>query len=317
MSTQPTTTTSFTIDETTCDELIEVLAKTLDLRDNDTAGHSDRVRRYSEEIARAVGCSEEEIKQIGRAASLHDLGKIAVDNAILKKKGKLSPEEWRVMEAHVYGGFRLLRRILPEVAGIVHAHHERYDGKGYPRGLKGKEIPLGARIFAVADTMDAMTSDRPYRGALPFSAARKEILSESGRQFDPKVVEAFLAIPEAVLRQVMLDEKRRTVRVPLHGEVVCVENGRQHTLQAVDISVGGLLLEKDEGIPLGREMDVEFELPQVARRLKLKGEAIRREMPDRTAISFKSLQTKDQQKLLRYIARLSEPQFESLSSPAS
>ncbi len=300
-----------TLDESTCDELIEVLAKTLDLRDNDTAGHSGRVRRYSEEIAKALGCSAEVMKYFARAASLHDVGKIAIPDAILRKHGKLSPEEWRVMETHVWVGFSLLRRIhfLAEVAEIVLAHHERFDGKGYPRGLKGDEIPLGARIFAVSDTLDAMTSDRPYRRALPFAHARQEIVSESGHQFDSKVVEAFLAIPEAVFQQVMLDEKRRTARVPFDATVNCVENGRQYTLKGVDISAGGVLLEKDNGIPLGKEIHVEFELPHAVRRLQLKGEAVRRELPDRTAIAFKSLPPGDEGILMQYISGVLEGQF--------
>ncbi len=308
MPIQKVASAALTIDESTCDELIEVLAKTLDLRDNETAGHSGRVRRYSVEIARALGCSAEETKQIGRAASLHDLGKIAIPDAILRKNAKLSPEEWRVMETHVWVGFSLLRRMLflRDVAEIVLSHHERFDGKGYPRGLKGSEIPLGARIFAISDTLDAMTSDRPYRRALSFSHARQEIVSESARQFDPKAVQAFLAIPETVFHQLMLDQKRHTVRVPFDATVSCFESGRQYTLKGIDISAGGLLLEKDKGIPLGKEMHVEFELPHAVRRLKLKGEAIRRELPDRTAIAFKSVHPGDEAILLQYVGRALE-----------
>jgi putative nucleotidyltransferase with HDIG domain len=314
MPTQQPASAAITIDESTCDELIKVLGKTLDLKDNDTAGHSGRVRRYSEEIARALGCSTDEVKKIARAASLHDIGKIAIPDAILRKQGRLSPDESRVMETHAWVGFSLLRHIssLRDVAEIVLSHHEHFDGKGYPQRLKGDEIPLGARIFAVCDTLDAMTSDRPYRRALPFSDARAEILSESGRQFDPKVVKAFLSIREAVFLQIMLDEKRRAARVPFHAIVNCVKDGRQYRLKAVNLSQGGLLLEKDRGMPLGKEIGVEFELPHVARRLKLKAEVIRRELRGRTAIAFKSPHPRDKVILLQYIARLVETQYGAL-----
>lgn len=319
MPIQRVTSAPVPIDESTCDELIEVLAKTLDLRDIDTAGHSGRVRRYCEEIAQALGCSQDEFKRIARAASLHDLGKIAIPDAILGKPGKLTREEWRVMETHVWAGYSLLRRIraLADVAEIVLAHHERYDGNGYPQHLKGEEIPLGARIFAIGDTLDAMTSDRPYRSALPYAQAQQEILRESGRQFDPKVVEAYLTIQEVVVRQIIVDQKRRTARVPFRAPVKCADGGGQYTLRAVNLSAGGLLLEKDQGIPLGQEIAVEFGLPRVARRIKLKAEAIRRELPDRTALVFTSLQPRDQTALLEYIARLVERQLASRSAAAS
>lgn len=184
--------------ELTYDETLEALGAALDLRDTETAGHSRRVTLYSLEIARAMGCPSEQLKQIARGAYLHDIGKIGVPDSILLKPGKLTPEEVAMMESHVRIGYELVSRIafLAGAAEIVLTHQERYDGTGYPQGLMGEEIPLGARIFAVADTLDAMTSDRPYRKALPFSAAREEIIRESGRQFDPAVVEAFLAVPE-------------------------------------------------------------------------------------------------------------------------
>jgi len=315
MPIQRTSNTAVTIDGPTSDELIEVLGKALDLRDNDTAGHSNRVRRYCLEIAKAMGCSAEELKQIARAGTLHDIGKIAVPDAILRKNGKLSPQERRIMETHAWVGFTLLRRshFLEDVAKVVLAHHEHYDGKGYPRGLKEDEIVLGARIFAVADTLDAMTSDRPYRRALPFSAARQEILRESGRQFDPKVVEAFDSVPESVLLQIMSDEKRRSARVPFRATVNCIQGGQHYTLKGVNISEGGLLLEKDEGIRLGDELEVEFELPQVGRPLRLKAEPIRRELPDRTAIAFRFPHPKDKVVLQRHIAGLVEAYSGSFS----
>jgi response regulator RpfG family c-di-GMP phosphodiesterase len=186
--------------ESTYDEILSVLGGALDLRDNETAGHSQRVTRYSSEIAKAMGCGEEERKQIAYGAFLHDIGKIGISDAILHKPGKLTPEETEIMRQHVRMGYDLVSQIsfLVGAAQIVLTHQEFYDGTGYPQGLIGKEIPLGARIFSVADTLDAMTSDRPYRNALPFQTARQELVRWSGRQFDSDVVQAFLSIPEQV-----------------------------------------------------------------------------------------------------------------------
>jgi HD-GYP domain-containing protein (c-di-GMP phosphodiesterase class II) len=137
----------------------------------------------------------------------------------LLKPGKLTEEERAIMETHVRIGYELVSPIafLAASAEIVLTHHERYDGRGYPQGLVGDEIPLSARIFAVADTLDAMTSDRPYRRARPYSAAREEIIRESGRQFDPKVVNGFLAIPEEVLEAIRLDVANPYTRGRLLG----------------------------------------------------------------------------------------------------
>ncbi len=180
------------------DDTLEALGAALDLRDTETAGHSRRVSLYCLEIARAMGCTQEQLKTIARGAYLHDIGKIGIPDPILLKQGKLSPPEMSVMQTHVRIGYELLSRIpfLSAAAEIVLAHQERYDGAGYPQGLMGEEIPLGARIFAVADTLDAMTSDRPYRQALPFETAREEMIRESGKQFDPDVVRVFLSLPE-------------------------------------------------------------------------------------------------------------------------
>jgi len=193
--------------EHTYDETLEALAAALDLRDNETAGHSRRVTRYSLEIGKAMGSSGEELKQIARGAHLHDIGKIGIPDAVLLKPAKLTAEEWQTMKSHARIGYDLVSRIafLAPAAEIVLTHQERYDGTGYPQGLAGEQIPLGARIFAVADTLDAMTSDRPYRKALPFSAAREEIIRESGRQFDPEVVKVFLSLPQTVWEEIRLE----------------------------------------------------------------------------------------------------------------
>ena len=180
------------------EETLHALAAALDLRDNDTAGHSRRVMEYTVRIAKAVGCTKVQLNDIARGALLHDIGKIGMPDAILRKPGPLTDKERAVMQTHVGVGYTILNHIgfLTGAAEIVLAHHERFDGAGYPQGLRGAEIPLGARFFAVADTLDAMTSDRPYRSAMTFDEAREEIIRESGKQFDPQVVSAFLAIHE-------------------------------------------------------------------------------------------------------------------------
>jgi len=185
--------------ECSYEDTLQALGAAIDLRDSETAGHSQRVCRYSLEIARALGLSGDHLRTIARGANLHDIGKLGIPDGILLKPGPLSPDEWKVMQQHVRIGYELVKGIpfLADTAEIIHTHHERHDGHGYPRGLKGAEIPLGARIFAVADTLDAITSDRPYRRASPFESARETIRRLSGQQFDPEVARVFLSIPEA------------------------------------------------------------------------------------------------------------------------
>lgn len=179
------------------DVTLEALGDALDLKDSETEGHSKRVTAYTIALARAMGIHPDDIKVIARGAFLHDIGKMAIPDEILRKPGKLTSEEQDVMREHCSRGYHILRKIpfLSEAAEIVFAHQEHFDGSGYPNALRGAEIPVGARIFAVADTLDAITSDRPYRRAKSFDAAREEILRCSGTQFDPAVVEVFLKIP--------------------------------------------------------------------------------------------------------------------------
>jgi putative nucleotidyltransferase with HDIG domain len=179
------------------DVTLEALGDALDLKDSETEGHSKRVTAYTIALARAMGISPAEIKVIARGAFLHDIGKMAIPDEILRKPGKLTPEEQEVMREHCARGYQMLRKIpfLSEAAEIVFTHQEHFDGSGYPSGLSGSSIPVGARIFAVADTLDAITSDRPYRVARTFDAAREEIVRCSGTQFDPAVVEVYLKIP--------------------------------------------------------------------------------------------------------------------------
>lgn len=186
--------------ERSYDITLEALGDALDLKDAETEGHSKRVTAFTIAMARAMGLSAERIRVIARGAFLHDVGKMAIPDAILRKPGALTPDEVTIMREHCYRGYQMVRKIpfLAEAAEIVYSHQECWDGSGYPRGMKGEDIPLGARIFAIADTLDAITSDRPYRAAQTFGAAREEIARWSGRQFDPAIVKVFLTIPEGV-----------------------------------------------------------------------------------------------------------------------
>jgi HD-GYP domain-containing protein (c-di-GMP phosphodiesterase class II) len=178
-------------------DTLEALGAAIDLRDGQTAGHSRRVVLWSLQILMRMECTHKQLQNLAMGAWLHDIGKLAIPDAILLKPGQLTTQEWEIMKSHARIGYDLVNRIpfLTDAADIVHTHHERWDGSGYPRGLKGSDIPLGARIFAVADTVDAMTSDRPYRTAVPFANAQNEIERLAGIQFDSQVVDVFLHIP--------------------------------------------------------------------------------------------------------------------------
>jgi putative nucleotidyltransferase with HDIG domain len=186
--------------ERSYDITLEALGDALDLKDAETEGHSKRVTAFTIAIARAMGLPAEDIRIIARGAFLHDIGKMAIPDTIIRKPGKLDPDEVAIMREHCYHGYQMLKKIpfLQEATEIVYSHQEKYDGTGYPRGLKGEEIPLGARIFSIADTLDAITSNRPYRAAQSLAAAREEIERWSGRQFDPEVVKVFLRMPDNI-----------------------------------------------------------------------------------------------------------------------
>jgi len=184
--------------EQSYDDTLEALGSALDLKDAETEGHCQRVTAFTISIAKAMPVPNHYLPILARAAFLHDIGKMAIPDGILRKPGPLTDAEKEVMRKHCEIGYNMLIRIpfLRDAAEIVLAHQEFYDGTGYPRGLKGDQIPLGARIFTIADSLDAMISDRPYRKALPMSHACQEIRRCSETQFDPKVVEVFLTIPE-------------------------------------------------------------------------------------------------------------------------
>ncbi len=176
---------------------LDVLMKVLDARGHETQAHSQRVRAYTLRLARQMDFPDKHLIDLGRGALLHDIGKVGIPDSILLKPGRLNAEEWRQMKQHTVIGHRILKGVqfLDRVAEMVLSHHERFDGKGYPRGLSGDEIILEARMFSILDAWDAMTSNRPYRDAQSVDFARGEISNSAGSQFDPAAVEAFMQVP--------------------------------------------------------------------------------------------------------------------------
>ncbi len=188
----------------TYEETLKALAYTLDLRDHETWGHSARVSSYALLIAEKFGLGEEKFRLLAWAGILHDIGKVGIPDAILSKNCPLSSEEWNLVKLHPVVGYEIIRKIdyLKFAANIVLLHHERYDGSGYPRGLKGEEIPLEVRIFSIADALDAMISNRPYKAAKLMEEAIAEIDEQSGKQFCPQCVQVFKEIGIESLRKI-------------------------------------------------------------------------------------------------------------------
>jgi putative nucleotidyltransferase with HDIG domain len=197
------------------DLTLDALTAALDLRDRETEGHSRRVVEFTVRLARQIGLAETEIVDIRRGALLHDVGKIGVPDRILLKPGKLDSDERKEIEKHPQNGYEMLLGIRPleDAIKLVLSHHEKWDGTGYPLKVGGARIPLGARLFSVADVFDALTSDRPYRQAMTYEGARDIILKDAGTHFDPQVVEAFLAVPpdewDKIRADVMVEVSKR------------------------------------------------------------------------------------------------------------
>lgn len=177
-------------------ETIMAFSEALEARDQYTAGHSRRVMEYSKSIGQRMKLDKHDIEDLKRSALLHDIGKIGIPDIILHKQTKLSDEEYAVIKAHPEIGADIIRHMksLKHLVPAVYHHHERFDGEGYPQGIKDKEIPLHARIIAVADTFDAMTSSRPYRKALSFRMALSELENSKKAQFDPGIADIFIEI---------------------------------------------------------------------------------------------------------------------------
>ena len=185
--------------ETSNENVLDALLTAYNTRNTETEGHSERVTAYTMEIADALQISAQQKYHIERGALLHDVGKVSIPDRVLHKPDALTEGEWTEMRKHPVTGYQMCMKIemLRESAQVVLRHHEQWDGSGYPDGIEAEAIPLGARIFAMADALDAITSDRPYRRARSFAAAREEIARAAARQFDPAIVRVFLKIPES------------------------------------------------------------------------------------------------------------------------
>ena len=186
---------------------VRALSNAVEARDYYTGKHAERVARYAIEIARALGVARPDAAETEFGFLLHDIGKVAMPDAILFKPGALTDEERTLMARHPVVGAEIMDGIefLQEAAEVVRSHHERWDGSGYPDGLAAEEIPLSARVFAVADVLDALTTDRPYRPRMELAEARQLIVDSSGSHFDPRVVEAFCEVGDAVIERIGLE----------------------------------------------------------------------------------------------------------------
>lgn len=209
-------------------EAVGAVVAAVDARDQETSGHSFRVARYALALARAIGIDDpDRLRAIEWGALLHDVGKIAVPDAILRKVGPLSEEEWHIMRQHASWGYEILADVqfLKPALEIVYGHHERWDGAGYPRGIAGERIPVAARIFSVVDTYDAITSERPYRRAHSHREAVAELRRVAGSQLDAEVVDSFLSIPEVELRRLRAQSVRPDL-APVADEVTPLRQRR-------------------------------------------------------------------------------------------
>jgi response regulator RpfG family c-di-GMP phosphodiesterase len=199
------------------DLTLEIAADLQCLKDAESVAHAKRVTAFTIALSRAMGLSSEVIRVVARGAMLHDIGMIAIPDAIIQKPGPLTATEMRILREHCFHGYQVLKKIpfLTEAAEVVYAHEERYDGPGFPRGLKGDAIPLGARIFCVAHALDAIITDRPYRQARSLSEARVEIAQLAGKQFDPAVVRVYLDMPDKIWMDLRAEIEKHAQMLPI------------------------------------------------------------------------------------------------------
>jgi HD-GYP domain-containing protein (c-di-GMP phosphodiesterase class II) len=216
---------------------LEALGSAIDLRDGPTAGHSRRVLLYSMKIAEEVGGLDNQLRTLAMGAWLHDIGKLAIPDGILLKPGALDAHERQVMQRHVALGYDLVKGIpfLAEAAGVILAHHERHNGSGYPRGLRGEEIPMCARIFAVTDSFDAMTSDRPYRSALSLPLAQSVIRAGRGELFYPEVVDAFFDVGEDTWQRISAGSQAASINKIICGDSLSLASARALTSRTTQL----------------------------------------------------------------------------------
>jgi response regulator RpfG family c-di-GMP phosphodiesterase len=216
---------------------LEALGSAIDLRDGPTAGHSRRVLLYSMKIAEEVGGLDNQLRTLAMGAWLHDIGKLAIPDGILLKPGALDAHERQVMKRHVELGYDLVKGIpfLAEAAGVILAHHERHNGSGYPRGLRGEEIPMCARIFAVTDSFDAMTSDRPYRSALSLPLAQSVIRAGRGELFYPEVVDAFFDVGEDTWQRISAGSQTASINKIICGDSLTLASARALTSRTTQL----------------------------------------------------------------------------------
>jgi putative nucleotidyltransferase with HDIG domain len=223
-------------------DTVKAFGAAIDLKDAYTSGHSDRVARYSEAIAREMGLTGKELEYIGVAGYLHDIGKIVVDRSIINNPRPLTDREYRELNRHVTTGYEILKHIRQpwkEIAYMTKCHHEKMDGSGYPQGLAGEEIPLGSRIVTLADSFDAMMTDRPYRSRLPLDLALADLRENAGKQFDPRVVAAFCSL---LLKEISGAAKDR-VLLPMIG----LKFDRAAIIQTLESMIGEFGDEVPEG----------------------------------------------------------------------
>ena len=220
--------------------VVDVLSSALDIRDRMTHRHARRVARMSAFVARELKLPDEQVLEIEYAAALHDIGKIGVADGILRKPAPLDHDEWQEMKRHSELGYQILNGIdfLRSAAEIVYAHHERFDGTGYPRGLKEDEIPIGARVFGVVDAYDAMMSRRPYREAMTQEDSLEEIMRNSGSQFDPQVVSAFLKMVRTNPDGFRDVHEEYSTHIVVDGEVVGASADQLHDDEPAPVKAG-------------------------------------------------------------------------------